>query len=101
MPRPPLPLGTHGEIRCYKLGDRKFQARTKYRDYDGKVRDVERIGTSKSGAKENLKEALRDRSRAVAGDEITPQTRVKLLAHQWLRDLDESDKALRTKRTYR
>lgn len=101
MPRPPLPLGTHGEIRCYKIGDRKYRARVKYRDYDGKVRHVERMGTSKSGAKEALKQALRDRSHSVAGDEVTPQSKVGELARLWLRDLDESDKAFRTKRTYR
>lgn len=101
MPRPPLPLGTHGEIRCYKVGDRKYRARTKYRDYDGKIRHVERMGASKTGAKDNLREALRDRSRAVFGDEITAHSKVETLAQLWLRDLDDSDKAFRTKRTYR
>ncbi|NYH79280.1 integrase [Actinopolyspora biskrensis] len=101
MPRPPLPLGTHGEIRCYKVAEKKFRARTKYRDYDGTVRHVERMGTSKTGAKENLKQALRDRARAVAGDEVTARSKLVDLAQMWLRELDESDKAMRTKRTYR
>src|SRR5699024_4201545 len=100
MGRPPLALGTHGEIRCYKLAEGKYRARTKYRDYDGRVRHVERVSSSKTGARTTLKEALRDRPRAVAGDEITTETRLSTLATLWLRDVDESDKALRTKRTY-
>lgn len=101
MGRPPLALGTHGEMRCYKLGDGKYRARTKYRDYDGRVRHIERVGTSKTGAKNNLKQALRDRSRAATGDAITADTKLEVLARLWLRGVDESDKALRTKETYR
>ncbi|SFE29963.1 Site-specific recombinase XerD [Actinopolyspora alba] len=101
MPRPPLPLGTHGEVRCYKVAEKRYRARTKYRDYDGTVRHVERMGTSKTGAKENLKQALRDRARSVAGDEVTAASKVVDVAGMWLRELEESDKALRTKRTYR
>lgn len=100
MPRPPLPLGTYGEIRCYPAG-KKYRARTRYRDYDGKVRDVERVGRTKGQAKENLREALRDRARAVVGEEVSSSTKVQVVAEKWLQELDESDKALRTKRTYR
>lgn len=100
MGRRPLPLGTHGEIRTYQRGTKKWLARTLYRDYDGKVRPVERVGPSKATAANNLQEALRDRTRAAVGDEITASTRVKVAADLWLRELDESDKALRTKRTY-
>lgn len=101
MPRPPLPIGTHGEIRCYRVGQKKYRARTKYRDYDGKVREVERVGQSKAAAKENLRVALRDRARAVVGEEITASTKVGVVAETYLRELDESSKALRTKQTYR
>ncbi|MER7014584.1 site-specific integrase [Saccharopolyspora sp. NPDC000359] len=101
MGRPRLALGTYGEIRYYQLGPKKWKARTLYRDYDGEVRGVERVGRSKANAQENLKQALRDRSRAVAGDEITATTKVDVAAAKWLEELDESDKATRTKRTYR
>lgn len=100
MGRPPLPLGTHGEIRCYQLGAKKWRARTKYRDYDGKVRHVERVGQSRTAAKDNLRTALRDRARAILGDEVTSSTKVRVVAEIWLRELAESDKALRTKETY-
>src|SRR5690606_14514415 len=101
MPRPPLPLGTHGKIRVYKLGPRRVRARTNYRDYDGVTRPVERIGRSKADAENRLKEALRDRTRAGSSEEITSRSKVAAVAALWLRDLQESDKALRTKETYR
>lgn len=101
MPRPTLPLGTHGEVRCYQLAAKRWRARTKYRDYDGAVRHVERVGRSKRAARDSLVEALRDRSRAEVGEEVSASTHVKMVAELWLRELDESSKALRTKRTYR
>lgn len=101
MPRPPLPLGTHGKIRVYKLGPRRVRARTNYRGYDGVTRPVERIGRSKADAENRLKEALRDRTRAGSSEEITSRSKVAAVAALWLRDLQESDKALRTKETYR
>ncbi|SFS94520.1 site-specific integrase [Saccharopolyspora flava] len=100
MGRPPLPLGTYGEIRIYQLGPKRYRARTKYRDYDGAVREVEKVGTSKTNAADRLKEALRDRARAVAGDDVHASSKVREVAEIWLRELDESDKALRTKNTY-
>ena len=95
MGRPPLPLGTHGEIRTYRLGQKKWRARTLYRDYDGKVRAVERVGPSKAGATTNLREALRDRARTAVGDEITASAKVKVVGELWLRELGESSKLLR------
>ncbi|MFD7657891.1 tyrosine recombinase XerC [Actinosynnema sp. NPDC059797] len=101
MARPRLPVGTHGEIRCYPMRSGKYRAITNYRDYDGVLRPVERVGRSETNAKNNLKVALRDRARAVVGEEVTDKTRITAVADMWLRELDESGKALRTKRTYR
>ncbi|MFT7837568.1 site-specific integrase [Saccharothrix sp. BKS2] len=101
MARPRLPVGTHGEIRCYPMPGGKWRAITNYRDYDGVLRPVERVGTSETNAKNNLRVALRDRARAVVGEEVTDRTRVAAVADMWLRELDESGKALRTRRTYR
>jgi integrase len=65
------------------------------------TRKVERVGTSRTAAENNLKEALRDRARVLADSEITAQTKVARLAELWLRDINESDRAVRTKITYR
>jgi integrase len=100
MGRPPLPIGTYGDVRCYPVG-KKFRAVTNYRDYDGVIRTVERRAKTEAAARNRLREALRDRARAVAGEEVTTQSRVGAVAELWLRDLQESGKALRTKNTYR
>jgi integrase len=101
MGRPPLPVGTYGTIKTYPLGEKRFRARAKYRDYDGVTRQVERVGTSRTAAGNNLKRALRDRGRLFGEGEITAQSKVSAVAELWLRDIDESDRAIRTKITYR
>jgi len=101
MGRPPLPVGTYGRIQVYPLSWGGFRARVRYRDYDGVTRHIERAGPSRTAAQNNLKEALRDRARLSADGEITAQTKVSRLAELWLREIDESDRATRTKLTYR
>ncbi len=80
MARPPLPIGTHGQIRLYRLGQRRWRARTKFRDHDGVVREVERTGTSRAAAEQRLKLALRDRGRTALAGEISGDTKVAALA---------------------
>jgi integrase len=101
MDRPPLPVGTYGRIQVYPLSWGGFRARVRYRDYDGVTRHIERVGSSRTGAENHLKQALRDRAHVSTDGEITAQTKVSKLAELWLRDIDESDRAIRTKITYR
>lgn len=60
MGRPPLRLGTHGNIRAYRTGN-TWRAETYFRDVDGETRLVKRSGRTKAKAVDNLKEACRDR----------------------------------------
>lgn len=101
MARPPLPIGTYGKVTIYPRPEGGFRARVRFRDYDGAVRHVERHGASRTAATNNLREALRDRGQAVVGSDVTPDTKMSAVAELWLRELDESDRALRTKITYR
>jgi integrase len=105
MARPQLPLGTMGEIRCYKTGKGRFRAMAKYRDYDGVTRQVERIGKSDSQARNRLKEACRDRGRTDAAAEITGDTLVKALAEEWFSEIalavEMGDRSPGTGRMYR
>lgn len=101
MGRPPLPIGTWGKIRVREIKKGTFRATAKYRDYDGETRPVERVGESSKKAENNLLEALRDRARRGGEGEILPETKVRVAAEMWLRSIDESDKAARTKREYR
>jgi hypothetical protein len=76
----------------------RFRARVRVRDVDGITRQVERVSTSRAAVLNNLRTALRDRQWSARDDEITADSTI---AAVWLRELDESDRAIRTKGTYR
>jgi integrase len=101
MGRPPLPIGTYGRILTVRLNRERFRAWANYRDFDGVTRRVQRFDRTKLAAENRLKEALRDRNRVALDGEITGDARVRVVAEMWFRELDESDRAMRTKITYR
>jgi integrase len=84
--RPPLPVGTAGEVRVHRIRH-GFRARCKVRDYDGKIREVERYGPSVSTAKARLREAMRDRHKAETDAEIMSDTKLADVVRIWLVDL--------------
>lgn len=86
MGRPPLPVGTAGEVRVYPVRD-GVRARCLVRDYDGKIRELERSGPSAAKAKARLREAVRDRHRVEADAEITSETKLAEVVRIWLVDL--------------
>lgn len=126
MSRNPMPVGTHGKITVTPYADggktRLFGegktwrtaegeqvpmkaitwiARCRFRDNDGRTRDVEAWGTTSTGANQNLQTALAARKRA-SSDTITRDTRLEVLADYWLRTkIDPSTLAVNTKQRYR
>ena len=54
MSRPPLPLGTHGDITVTKVRPMTWEARCRYRDLNGVVSRPAAWGPSKSAAKRAL-----------------------------------------------
>lgn len=100
MARPPLPIGTWGTIRRKEAGPKHWVAYARFRDYDGVTRIVERAGTTGPKAETALKEALIERAK-VRGDEITGDTRLKVVAEQWFTDEIKGAKAYNTERRYR
>ena len=86
MPRPPLPIGSHGKITCYEEGPKQWRAYTKFRDFDGVTRRVARSGRSKAAAERTLKQALAERGRATTGD-VTSETKLKAVAEPYLDDV--------------
>lgn len=92
MARPPLPIGTHGRIRVYRLGTKRYRARTQIRDHDGVIRHVERIGTSDAGARQLLITALSERGRAARDGEITADSTVRELGALWLGEIERAVK---------
>ncbi|MEV6282784.1 helix-turn-helix domain-containing protein [Kribbella sp. NPDC051770] len=70
MPRNPLPLGTWGEIsttvasRDARGRPIRFEAKARFRDFDGETRRVSAWATSRSAAKDKLRETLTTRVRS-------------------------------------
>src|SRR3954452_14401684 len=91
MARPPLPVGTWGTIRTEQLGPNRHCARARFRDYDGKTRDVEATGPTGPAAIRALKEKLRDRV-APNDDEITRETHVSTLASLWIEEITAEER---------
>lgn len=86
MPRPPLPIGSHGKITSYEEGPKRWRAYTKFRDYDGVTRRVARSGRTKAAAERNLKAALAKRGKVTSGD-ITAETKVIVVAERYLAEV--------------
>lgn len=84
MGRPPLPLGTWGEINATNI-DGRWRARARYRDFDGVTRPVERWGPSKAAATRKLREDMSQRA-TPRGAGLTPDSRVAGLAEQFFAD---------------
>lgn len=109
MGRPRTPLGTAGRIstvghvagsegRWVKApeGTRptRWRARTKHRDTDGVLRDVEVWAETKAKAETRLKAKLVDRQAPRTGDSMTPDTLFAAAAQQWLAQAERPDSGL-------
>lgn len=98
MGRPPLPVGTWGDINVQTTTSGRYEARTRYRDYDGVTRYVRRAGDTPRKAKTALTAALADRARTI-GEEITAESRLTDLATMWAETLN--DRSDSTRHAYR
>lgn len=99
MSRPPLSVGTFGQIDFTTMGSKNVRARARVRDYDGRTRPVTRYGPTKAAAERRLKEALRDRVGPTGGD-ITADTKLSDLAEVWRAEMKASDLADGSKELY-
>jgi integrase len=96
--RPPLPLGTSGKVLFATLPNGRVRARVKFRDYDGRVRLVSKVGASRAAAERALKAELTSRQAPGGVGAITSATRMATLADAWM----EADHgwSTGTRRTY-
>ncbi|GAA3093416.1 integrase [Kribbella aluminosa] len=89
MPRPPLPIGTWGEISTRPLKTKKndkplrHQAHAKFRDHDGKVRAVTATGTTKTAARTALLTKLQKRAQTNHSGDLTAAHKVNHLLDLW------------------
>lgn len=87
MPRPPLPLDTAGSISAKEVGLKRWRARCRYRQSDGRTIPLERTGPSSAAARRRLQEAIRD-LRPVTDEPLRPHHTVERAGELWLRKLD-------------
>jgi len=100
MARQPLVIGTWGKIRREThVPGRLHVVSARFRDYDGITRQVERTGSSWAAAERVLLAALRDRSKLPTED-LTPDTRLNVVADAWLVEFAELDRAEGTRVLY-
>jgi integrase len=91
MARPELPIGTCGNIRTEQLSPNRHRARARFRDYDGKTRDIEATAITGPAAIRALKVKLRDRA-TPNDDEINRETHVNILADRWLDEITTEER---------
>jgi integrase len=92
-------VGTSGNVRTYRTGS-GWRARTTYRDYDGVTREIQRAGRTAAAARRKLSEAIRDRIFVGGNADLTPDSRVSVLAALWMAELEAGDLAPRTREQY-
>jgi integrase len=97
MGRPPLPVGTWGDITVHPTASGRYEARARYRDYDGITRHARRTGDTPRKAKTALTAALASRAHTI-GDEITADSRFDAVARIWADTLTERTEG--TRRVY-
>ncbi|MBF6332467.1 tyrosine-type recombinase/integrase [Nocardia transvalensis] len=93
MPRQPLSLGTYGALNTKKQPNGSVRAWTRYRDFDGVTRIVQRYDTTAAKAKDKLRRALQKRI-ASRGTVITRDTKMCVLADMYLAELEAEEKML-------
>jgi len=83
-----LPIGERGNIKRTQLPDGTWQALCRYRDKDGVTRRVKATGPSGQKAENALTRKLRERAHGT--EEITPDTKLSVLAELWFAKLDKA-----------
>ena len=100
--KPRTSIGTFGVIHVSTLPSGSVQARTRFRDWDGRLRPVTASATTKARAEAALREKLVERDRgSYAVEGVTPDTRFAVLASLWLEAIEiDPDLADGTKEVY-
>lgn len=99
MARPRLTVGTFGDITTRVLPSGRFEARTRYRDWDGRARQVQATGTTARAAEGALKAKLAERSLLRPTDStLTPDSLFADLVAYWLNDIDLEGRISKTTR---
>lgn len=88
MAKPRIAIGTFGTIMLRTSGAGRVEARTRYRDFDGVLREVYATGKSRAAAERALKGKLAARSMLQPQfTTLTADSRFAALVDYWLEDL--------------
>jgi len=99
MARQRLTIGTFGDISTRKTPAGRYEARTRYRDWDGHARLVQATGATGKAAERALKAKLAERCLFQPTDTtLTPDSLFSDLVTYWLEDIDLEGRISRTTR---
>jgi hypothetical protein len=99
MGRPRLTIGTFGDVTTRVMPSGRFEARTRYRDWDGRARQVQATGATAKAAEGALKARLAERSLLQPTDTtLTPDSLFTDLVTYWLNDIDMEGRISKTTR---
>jgi integrase len=99
--RPRTAIGTYGAVHVRRADRSRYVARTRYRDADGRLREVTATGGSRGAATAELKARLTRRAGYGNGGAPGPSSDFGDLAELWLADLEGRDISEGTKGNYR
>lgn len=91
MARERLVVGTYGEISAFRLKSGSWQARARYCDVDGVVRQYRKNGETKNKARANLKAFFVEHTGTFGDGALAPDDTVQDLLDLWFRKMEESD----------
>lgn len=98
--RPRTPIGAYGQI-CYRPTGSGVCAYTRFRDLDGRLRQVQATARSQRAAASLLKERLLTRPGHGSGGVLRLSSPFGDLCELWLADLEVQDLNEGTKQNYR
>ena len=99
MSRRRLAIGTCGDIRFENTKAGKVCARTEFRDWDGRCRDVQATASTRRAAEDLLKAKLAGRFEYQPGTlEVTADSTFARLVDYWLEDIELEDRLARQTR---
>ncbi|MDQ0895777.1 tyrosine-type recombinase/integrase [Agromyces ramosus] len=101
MGRPRLTIGSFGEVTTRVLPSGRIEARTRYRDWDGRSRIVQATAVTAKAAERALKHKLAGRSElqpASGTGHLTPDSPFGDLVAYWLQDIDLEGRISKTTR---
>jgi integrase len=99
--RPRTSIGTYGAINVTRKPNLRYVAKTRFRDLDGRLREVKATAASRNSATKLLKDRLVTRPGHGSGGELSLSSPFSDLADLWLVELGGRDITEGTKENYR